>query len=140
MRTEKTYTIEEVKQIALMFTRAATPSKFIHGIEERFNKVWKLNFGKAAMTTEKLTAVEILGGYLKSTNLTLTELIERTALSQVMKAMEAFARQEVEPIEKQRDELLEACKSSFKTLAAIGCNMEAEIIKVLETAIKNAER
>ena len=54
--------------------------------------------------------------------------------------LEAFACQEVEPIERQRDELLEACKSSFKTLAAIGCNMEAEIIKVLETAIKNAER
>jgi hypothetical protein len=41
---------------------------------------------------------------------------------------------------KQRNELLQACKSSFKTLAAIGCDMEAEIMKTLETAIKNAER
>ena len=38
------YTLEEVKEIAFAFTRAATPSKFILGMEERFNKVWSLNF------------------------------------------------------------------------------------------------
>lgn len=38
------YTKEEVRKIALDFTRAATPSKFIIGIDERFNEVWKLNF------------------------------------------------------------------------------------------------
>ncbi|MFO7970033.1 MAG: hypothetical protein R6U15_08005 [Candidatus Izemoplasmatales bacterium] len=40
-----TYTKEEVKKIALAFTRAATPSKYIDGIEDRFEKVWQLNFG-----------------------------------------------------------------------------------------------
>ena len=40
------YSIDEVKQIAYSFTRAATPSEFILGIEERFNKVWDLNFKK----------------------------------------------------------------------------------------------
>lgn len=39
------YTKEEVKKIALAFTRAATPSKYIVGIEDRFEKVWQLNFG-----------------------------------------------------------------------------------------------
>ena len=38
------YTKQEVRKIALDFTRAATPSKFIKGIDERFNEVWKLNF------------------------------------------------------------------------------------------------
>jgi hypothetical protein len=40
-----TYTKEEVKEIARAFTRAATPSEFIRGIDERFDKLWKLNFG-----------------------------------------------------------------------------------------------
>jgi hypothetical protein len=40
-----TYTKEEVKKIALAFTRAATPSKYIGGIEDRFEQVWHLNFG-----------------------------------------------------------------------------------------------
>ena len=40
-----TYTKEEVKKIALAFTRAATPSKYIGGIEDRFEQVWQLNFG-----------------------------------------------------------------------------------------------
>ena len=40
-----TYTKEEVKKIALAFTRAATPSKYIGGIEDRFEQVWRLNFG-----------------------------------------------------------------------------------------------
>ncbi|MFA7708153.1 MAG: hypothetical protein WCX73_04335 [Candidatus Pacearchaeota archaeon] len=39
------YTKEEVKKIALAFTRAATPSKYIEGIENRFEQVWQLNFG-----------------------------------------------------------------------------------------------
>jgi len=39
------YTLEEVKEIARQFTRIATPSKFINGIDERFEQVWKLNFG-----------------------------------------------------------------------------------------------
>lgn len=39
------YTKEEVKKIALAFTRAATPSKYIGGIEDRFEQVWQLNFG-----------------------------------------------------------------------------------------------
>lgn len=39
------YTLEEVKEIARQFTRMATPSKFINGIDERFEKLWKLNFG-----------------------------------------------------------------------------------------------
>lgn len=42
---KETYTIEEVKKIALAFTRAATPSKYIGGIEDRFEQVWRLNFG-----------------------------------------------------------------------------------------------
>lgn len=40
-----TYTKAEVKKIALAFTRAATPSKYIVGIEDRFEQVWQLNFG-----------------------------------------------------------------------------------------------
>ena len=40
-----TYTKEEVKKIALAFTRAATPSKYIGGINDRFEQVWQLNFG-----------------------------------------------------------------------------------------------
>ncbi len=40
-----TYTKEEVKKIALAFTRVATPSKYIGGIEDRFEQVWQLNFG-----------------------------------------------------------------------------------------------
>lgn len=43
--TKDTYTKEEVKKIALAFTRAATPSKYIVGIEDRFEQVWRLNFG-----------------------------------------------------------------------------------------------
>jgi hypothetical protein len=39
-----TYTKEEVKEIALAFTRAATPSKYIFGIEDRFEQLWQLNF------------------------------------------------------------------------------------------------
>jgi hypothetical protein len=39
------YTLAEVKEIARKFTRAATPSKYIQGIDERFEKIWKLNFG-----------------------------------------------------------------------------------------------
>tara|TARA_R110000851_G_scaffold95891_3_gene208203 strand:- start:319 stop:522 length:204 start_codon:yes stop_codon:yes gene_type:complete len=39
------YTLAEVKEIARNFTRAATPSKYIRGIDERFDKVWKINFG-----------------------------------------------------------------------------------------------
>jgi len=39
------YTKEQVKEIARAFTRMATPSKFIGGIDERFEKVWILNFG-----------------------------------------------------------------------------------------------
>jgi len=39
------YTLEEVKEIAIKFTRAATPSKYIQGIDERFEKIWKINFG-----------------------------------------------------------------------------------------------
>ena len=35
-------------------------------------------------------------------------------------------------------ELLEACINSFKTLIAIGCTMEAEIMQQLESAIKKA--
>lgn len=42
---KETYTKEEVKNIALAFTRAATPSKYIGGIDDRFEQVWKLNFG-----------------------------------------------------------------------------------------------
>ena len=42
---KETYTKEEVKKIALAFTRAATPSKYIGGIEDRFEQVWQLNFG-----------------------------------------------------------------------------------------------
>jgi hypothetical protein len=42
---KETYTKEEVKKIALAFTRAATPSKYIGGIEDRFEQVWHLNFG-----------------------------------------------------------------------------------------------
>jgi hypothetical protein len=34
-----TYTKEEVKKIALAFTRASTPSKYIGGIEDRFEQV-----------------------------------------------------------------------------------------------------
>jgi len=40
-----TYTLAELKEISLMFTKAATPSEFINGIEERFEKLWRLNFG-----------------------------------------------------------------------------------------------
>jgi hypothetical protein len=40
-----TYTKEEVKKIALVFTRAATPTKYIGGIEDRFEQIWHLNFG-----------------------------------------------------------------------------------------------
>lgn len=39
------YTLTEVKEIARQFTKAATPSKYIQGIDERFEKIWKLNFG-----------------------------------------------------------------------------------------------
>jgi hypothetical protein len=42
---KETYTKEEVKKIALAFTRAATPSKYIGGIDDRFEQVWQLNFG-----------------------------------------------------------------------------------------------
>ncbi len=42
---KETYTKEEVKKIALAFTRAATPSKYIGGIKDRFEQVWQLNFG-----------------------------------------------------------------------------------------------
>lgn len=41
---EKSYTLEEVKAIALKFTKAATPSEYIVGIEERFNQVFDINF------------------------------------------------------------------------------------------------
>jgi len=39
------YTLSEVKEIARKFTRAATPSEYIKGIDERFDKIWKINFG-----------------------------------------------------------------------------------------------
>ena len=39
------YTLSEVKEIARKFTRAATPSKYIQGIDERFEKIWNINFG-----------------------------------------------------------------------------------------------
>jgi hypothetical protein len=39
------YTKEEVKKIAFEFTRAATPSKYVGGLEDRFEQVWQLNFG-----------------------------------------------------------------------------------------------
>jgi hypothetical protein len=39
------YTLSEVKEIARKFTIAATPSKYIKGIDERFEKIWKINFG-----------------------------------------------------------------------------------------------
>ena len=42
---QDTYTKEQVKEIAKAFTRMATPSKFIEGIDDRFEKVWQLNFG-----------------------------------------------------------------------------------------------
>jgi hypothetical protein len=86
------------------------------------------------MTTERLTAENFLKSKGIKDTLYNDNKWVKGGLSDLL---EAFARQEVAPIEKQRDELLEACKSSFKTLAAIGCNMEAEIIKVLETAIKS---
>lgn len=35
-------------------------------------------------------------------------------------------------------ELLDACINSFKTLIAIGCTMEAEIMQQLESVIKKA--
>ena len=41
-------------------------------------------------------------------------------------------------IETAAPELLEACINSFKTLIAIGCTMEAEIMQQLEAAIKKA--
>lgn len=41
------FSLEEVKEIARKFTRAATPSKFIVGIDERFEQVWNLNFPKS---------------------------------------------------------------------------------------------
>jgi hypothetical protein len=93
------------------------------------------------MTTERLTKEETskeLEKILSDVKMEFICILD--GKSKIWYLMQAFAAQEVEPIEKQRNELLEACKSSFKTLAAIGCNMEAEIIKVLETAIKNAER
>ena len=39
------YTLKEVKEIARKFTRAATPSNYIQGVDERFEKIWKINFG-----------------------------------------------------------------------------------------------
>lgn len=38
------YTRDEVKAIALAFTRAATPSKYMLGIDERFEELWNMNF------------------------------------------------------------------------------------------------
>ena len=40
------YTLSEVKEIARKFTIAATPSDHIQGIDERFEEIWKLNFGE----------------------------------------------------------------------------------------------
>ncbi len=35
-------------------------------------------------------------------------------------------------------DLLDACENAFKTLASVGCTMEAEIMQQLEKAIKKA--
>ena len=40
------YTLAEVKEIAIKFTLAATPSYHLQGVYERFEEIWKLNFGE----------------------------------------------------------------------------------------------
>ena len=40
------YTLAEVKEIAIKFTLAATPSHHLQGVYERFEEIWKLNFSE----------------------------------------------------------------------------------------------
>lgn len=42
--SKEMFTKAEVKEIALKFTKAATPSRLMDGVEERFNKLWDINF------------------------------------------------------------------------------------------------
>jgi hypothetical protein len=58
-------------------------------------------------------------------------------------AVHAFTAQEVEAAiaetKKQRDELLEACQKAFSVIVALTTDMNAPIIKDIETAITNAQ-
>ncbi len=96
------------------------------------------------MSTERLTAAN----FLKSKGIKDTLYNEnKWVKGGLSDLLEAFARQEVEPIEKQRDELLEMMNSLMLSIAAhpdyVNGDEDDEwhtLLSLAETAIKNAEK